>query len=98
LDVSLSEKKEDPVPNDLPTSVQELVRNLAKFGPENPLTLDQVPGVENEEQRTMYAALANQLYDKLDGPAEERARSARGQLASALWQRVTEWDERAEDA
>jgi hypothetical protein len=77
--------------------VHELVRMLPDFNVKNPLTLDRVPEVVSGEQRAAYAALAAQLYDKLDGPPEERSHSAPGQLASALWQRITEWDERAED-
>ena len=70
---------------------------LPDYNVKNPLTLDQVPEVASSEQRAAYAALASQLYDKLDGPPEERSQSAAGQLASALWQRVTEWDEHGED-
>jgi hypothetical protein len=61
-----------------------------------PPTLDPPP-VENDEQRAAYDALAHKLYDGMEGPAEERARSAHGRLASRLWQRVAEWDDRTSD-
>jgi len=83
--------------NDAMSSAQNLVAMLASLDGGNPVTLDQVPRVQNEDQKTAYAALANQLYDELDGPPEQRSRSAKGQLASALWQRITEWDDRADD-
>ena len=62
------------------------------------ITLDHVPPVTSAEQKATYATLAEQLYGGLPGPPEERGRTPRGQLASALWQRIAEWDDAREDA
>jgi hypothetical protein len=90
-------RKKGAAVNDAMVSVQNLLRMLASPDGGKPVTLDQVPRIESEDQKTAYATLANQLYDGLDGSPEQRSRSAKGQLASALWQRVTEWDDRADD-
>ena len=55
----------------------------------------EVPEIESADQRAAFDALAHRIYDGLAGPPENRARSAAGQLASMLWQRVAEWDDRA---
>ena len=56
----------------------------------------EVPAIDDAAERDAYAALAQRLYAGLEGPPEKRARSVRGQVATLLWQRVTEWDEQAE--
>ena len=53
-----------------------------------------VPEIQGDDEKAAYDALAHKIYDGLEGPPDERARSPEGKLASMLWQRVAEWDER----
>jgi len=79
------------------TTVEGLVANVLRGDAQTRVTVDQVPPIDTEAQKARYQVLASELYAGLAGPPDERARSPKGQLASALWQRVTEWDERSED-
>ena len=53
----------------------------------------EVPEIGSNDERAAFDALAHRIYDGLEGPPDQRAGSAAGRLASALWQRVAEWDE-----
>ena len=73
--------------------VDNLMALVDDVGPGGKLALERVPRVDTAEQRAAYDALAHRIYEGLPGPPEERARTPKGQLAAALWQRVAEWDE-----
>lgn len=55
-----------------------------------------IPAASSAKESADYAAMAQQLHDALRAKGlnpEERAASPEGKIASALWQRVAEWDE-----
>jgi hypothetical protein len=61
--------------------------------------IDDIPAIASERDKADYAAMAQKLHDGLRErglSAEERAVSPEGRLASALWQRVADWDDARE--
>jgi len=69
--------------------------SLAIAGAEDLPSPVDVPEIQGDDERTAFDALAHKIYDGLVGPPDKRAGSPEGKLASMLWQRVAEWDERA---
>jgi len=90
-------KQPDPDSTDAAAVVDRLAASLSGNAGPAFIDLGQVPAIETETQKAYYQSAAARLYEGLPGPPEERARSARGQLAAALWQRVAEWEERDEE-
>jgi hypothetical protein len=77
------------------TDATSFVQNVsAAVAAGRPLPVEDPPPIQSDAHRAAYDALAHKIYDGMEGPAEERSRSPRGRLASRLWQRVADWDER----
>ncbi len=80
--------------------LQKLLASVMHLGDGEGFPLDQVPPIENDAERSAYAAFADKIYAELEGryaTPGAKAGSPKGQLASAIWARVTEWDERGDD-
>jgi hypothetical protein len=78
------------------SDLQELLAAAGKEG----WSPDEVPPVSSEAERARYAELAARIYAETEGrfaTPEQRAHSPKGRLASALWTRVSQWEDRTDE-
>jgi hypothetical protein len=80
--------------------LRDMVHDLRRRAAKPDFAQGDVPPVANEAERAAYAAAAQEIYDSVSPKnitPQQRAASPEGRLAAALWARVTEWEDRAEE-